>query len=102
MGLARRTIAFPFNGTLDHRLKQITRLAEGVPGGRSDQSLPLGDVARERVPEALWKAHMRKLEIPVVNLEVDCADSRNFSEGQLRTRLEAFMELLESRNGLRS
>jgi benzoyl-CoA reductase/2-hydroxyglutaryl-CoA dehydratase subunit BcrC/BadD/HgdB len=34
--------------------------------------------------------------IPVVNLEVDCVDTRNFAEGQLKTRLEAFMEMLRS------
>jgi len=28
---------------------------------------------------------------------VDCVDSRNFSEGQLKTRLEAFAEMLEGR-----
>ncbi len=30
----------------------------------------------------------------VLNLEVDCIDQRNFSEGQLKTRLEAFVEML--------
>jgi benzoyl-CoA reductase/2-hydroxyglutaryl-CoA dehydratase subunit BcrC/BadD/HgdB len=33
----------------------------------------------------------------VLNLEVDCIDPRPFAEGQLRTRLEAFAEMLESR-----
>jgi benzoyl-CoA reductase/2-hydroxyglutaryl-CoA dehydratase subunit BcrC/BadD/HgdB len=32
-----------------------------------------------------------------LNLEVDCVDKRNFAEGQLRTRVEAFIEMLESR-----
>ena len=35
--------------------------------------------------------------VPVLNLEVDCIDSRNFMEGQIRTRLEAFMEMLDGR-----
>ena len=35
--------------------------------------------------------------VPVLNLEVDCVDKRNFAEGQLRTRLEAFIEMLASR-----
>jgi len=37
---------------------------------------------------------LKELGVPVINLEVDCGDSRNFAEGQMRTRLEAFMELL--------
>ena len=32
--------------------------------------------------------------IPVLNLEVDCIDPRNFAEGQIRTRLEAFLEMI--------
>jgi len=33
----------------------------------------------------------------VLNLEVDCVDPRTFAEGQLRTRLEAFVEMIEGR-----
>ena len=35
--------------------------------------------------------------VPVLNLEVDCVDPRSFSEGQLRTRVEAFVEMLSAR-----
>lgn len=35
--------------------------------------------------------------IPVLNLEVDCVDARQFAEGQIRTRLEAFVEMLLQR-----
>ena len=34
--------------------------------------------------------------VPVLNLEVDCVDERNFSVGQLSTRLQAFVELLQA------
>jgi benzoyl-CoA reductase/2-hydroxyglutaryl-CoA dehydratase subunit BcrC/BadD/HgdB len=40
---------------------------------------------------------LKEIGVPVLNLEVDCVDKRNFAEGQLRTRIEAFMEMLESR-----
>jgi benzoyl-CoA reductase/2-hydroxyglutaryl-CoA dehydratase subunit BcrC/BadD/HgdB len=40
---------------------------------------------------------LKEINVPVLNLEVDCVDTRNFAEGQLRTRIEAFMEMLESR-----
>jgi benzoyl-CoA reductase/2-hydroxyglutaryl-CoA dehydratase subunit BcrC/BadD/HgdB len=42
------------------------------------------------------QAVLKELGVPVVNLEVDCVDTRNFAEGQLRTRLEAFMEMLQT------
>jgi benzoyl-CoA reductase/2-hydroxyglutaryl-CoA dehydratase subunit BcrC/BadD/HgdB len=41
---------------------------------------------------------LKEINVPVLNLEVDCVDTRNFAEGQLRTRIEAFMEMLESQS----
>jgi len=40
---------------------------------------------------------LKEINVPVLNLEVDCMDTRNFAEGQLRTRIEAFVEMLENR-----
>ncbi len=45
----------------------------------------------------ILQQHLREAGYPVLNLEVDCVDQRNFSEGQLRTRLEAFVEMLGQR-----
>jgi benzoyl-CoA reductase/2-hydroxyglutaryl-CoA dehydratase subunit BcrC/BadD/HgdB len=100
-GLARRTIAFPFNGQTDRRLKHIKKLVQAykIDGAINPchWGCRQGTGARGLINEAL-----KELDVPVINLEVDCADSRNFSEGQLRTRLEAFMEVLGSRPGRRS
>lgn len=101
IGLARRTIAFPFNGSADHRLKHIKKLVQAykIDGAINPchWGCRQGTGARGLISEAL-----KELAVPVINLEVDCADSRNFSEGQLRTRLGAFMEVLDSRSGRRS
>jgi len=40
---------------------------------------------------------LKAIGVPVLNLEVDCVDPRNFAEGQLRTRIEAFTEMLAER-----
>jgi len=101
IGLAQRMIAFPFNGSADHRLKHIKKLVQAykIDGAINPchWGCRQGTGARGLINEAL-----RELDVPVINLEVDCADSRNFSEGQLRTRLEAFIEVLGSRPGRRS
>ncbi|MCJ7546312.1 MAG: 2-hydroxyacyl-CoA dehydratase family protein [Deltaproteobacteria bacterium] len=101
VGLARRTIAFPFNGQADRRLKHIKKLVQAykIDGAINPchWGCRQGTGARGLIGEAL-----KELDVPVINLEVDCADSRNFSEGQLRTRLEAFIEVLGSRPGRRS
>ena len=101
IGLAQRTIAFPFNGPAEHRLRHIKKLVQAykIDGAINPchWGCRQGTGARGLISEAL-----KELDVPVINLEVDCADSRNFSEGQLRTRLEAFMEVLDSRPGRRS
>jgi len=37
---------------------------------------------------------MKQINVPVLNLEIDCVDSRNLAKGQIETRVEAFMEML--------
>jgi benzoyl-CoA reductase/2-hydroxyglutaryl-CoA dehydratase subunit BcrC/BadD/HgdB len=100
-GLARRTIGFPFNGPAGKRLKHIAKLARAY---RVDGVInPCHWGCRQGTgSRGLVEAALKELDIPVINLEVDCADSRNFAEGQLRTRLQAFAELLESRRARRT
>ncbi|MCP4024664.1 MAG: 2-hydroxyacyl-CoA dehydratase [Desulfobacteraceae bacterium] len=42
----------------------------------------------------LVSKELRQMDIPVLNLEIDCVDSRNLAKGQIETRLEAFMEMM--------
>ena len=95
-GLARRAISIPFNGNVHRRIRHLQKLAEDY---RLDGAINpchwgcrQGTGARGLISEGL-----KAVGVPVLNLEVDCVDPRNFSEGQLRTRLEAFMEMLEGR-----
>ncbi len=37
---------------------------------------------------------LKDVNVPVLNLEIDCVDSRNLAQGQIETRLEAFVEML--------
>lgn len=45
----------------------------------------------------LLRQACRRAGLPFLNLEGDCIDPRNGAEGQVRTRLEAFLESLASR-----
>lgn len=96
IGLARRTIGFPFNGPASNRLKHIAELARAYKVDGAINPCHWG-CRQGTGSRGLVEAALKEMDIPVVNLEVDCADSRNFAEGQLRTRLEAFVEVLESR-----
>jgi hypothetical protein len=62
---------------------------------------PADVAATARQIDELVEAGLKRAGVPVLNLEVDCVDPRNFSEGQLRTRLQAFMELLQDRRNQR-
>jgi bcr-type benzoyl-CoA reductase subunit B len=44
----------------------------------------------------LQKMVMKELKIPTLMLEADMVDERNFSESQIETRIDAFMETLKS------
>jgi benzoyl-CoA reductase/2-hydroxyglutaryl-CoA dehydratase subunit BcrC/BadD/HgdB len=42
------------------------------------------------------RAVRQKCGIPTLMIEADMTDGRNFSESQIETRIDAFMELLEA------
>jgi len=96
-GMARRAICIPLNGSIQGRINHLQELARAY---RLDGAINpcnwgcrQGTGARGLISEGL-----KDIGVPVLNLEVDCVDKRNFSEGQLRTRIEAFVEMLESRS----
>jgi benzoyl-CoA reductase/2-hydroxyglutaryl-CoA dehydratase subunit BcrC/BadD/HgdB len=88
-GFAKRMLSLPFGPRLD-RLRQLAR------DYRIDAAINpchwgcrQGTGARGLIQRGLAEAG-----VPTLNLEVDCVDSRNFSLGQLETRLDAFFEML--------
>ena len=95
-GLARRSISIPFNGTIETRVEHLKKLARQykVHGAVNpcNWGCRQGTGAR-----GLIEAGLKEIRVPVLNLEVDCVDDRKFTEGQVRTRLEAFLEMLEGR-----
>ncbi len=95
-GLARRAISIPFNGQGRRRVDHLQKMAASfkVNGAINpcNWGCRQGTGARGLIGEGL-----KAVGVPVLNLEVDCIDSRNFAEGQLRTRLEAFAEMIAGR-----
>lgn len=95
-GFAARILSNPVSSPISNRLSNLIRMAkayqvDGVihPGHWGCRQ---GTGARGLVESAL------KAEgLPMLNLDVDCADPRNFSEGQLRTRVGAFIETIAAR-----
>lgn len=96
-GMARRTLSNPLTGNVSRRIANLLRLSRDyrVDGAINpcQWGCRQGTGARGLVEEGL-----RDGGVPVLNLEVDCVDPRPFSEGQLKTRIQAFIEMItESR-----
>ena len=91
--IARRIIAIPFNGPLQQRIAHLTQLACDAKVHGAINPCHWGCRQGTGV-RGLIAGGLKAAGVPVLNLEVDCVDSRNFSEGQLKTRLEAFVEML--------
>ncbi len=97
-GLAARLLSYPLNGPMERRIEHLLRLARDY---RVDGVLApchwgcrQGTGARGLMADAL-----KQIGVGFLALEVDCVDPRQFSEGQLRTRLQAFFEMLLERKG---
>ncbi len=91
--LAQRTITQPIIGPVERRLKVIAQLAKDykIDGAINPAHLGCRQTAGARV---LFKDTLQKVGVPLIHLDVDCVDERNYSRGQTLTRLEAFMEML--------
>ena len=93
--LAKRIITHPIVGPADRRLKVITQLAQEykIDGAVNPAHWGCRQSAGARV---LFKDALQKIGIPLIHLDVDCVDERNYAPGQIMTRLEAFLEMLSN------
>ena len=95
-GIARRAISIPFNGEASRRIDHLKKLAMEykIDGAINpcNWGCRQGTGAKGLITEGL-----KEIGVPVLNLEVDCIDHRSFADGQIRTRMEAFIEMLDNR-----
>ena len=95
-GLAARSMSISFNGANSRRVAHLQDLARRY---RIDGAInPCHWGCRQGTgSRGIVGQGLKEIGVPVLNLEVDCVDPRNFAEGQLRTRIEAFTEMLSER-----
>ena len=93
VGLARRALSIPLTSTAATRVRNLQRLARLY---RVDGAVnPCHWGCRQGTGiRGLLEMGLKEVGVPVLSLEVDCVDERNFAAGQVRTRIEAFMEML--------
>ena len=93
--LASRMLTHPIVGPAERRLEVITQLAQEykIDGAVNPAHWGCRQSAGARV---LFKDALQKIGIPLIHLDVDCVDQRNYAPGQIMTRLEAFLEMLSN------
>ena len=92
--LAKRMITHPLVGPAERRTKILMQLAKDYKIDGAINPAHLG-CRQSSGARALMKDSLQKIGIPLVDLDIDCVDERNFSQEQLLTRLEAYMEMLD-------
>jgi benzoyl-CoA reductase/2-hydroxyglutaryl-CoA dehydratase subunit BcrC/BadD/HgdB len=93
-GLALRLISHPLNGPADGRIAILKKLAKeyAVDGAVNPANWGCRQNCGARL---VMQDTLRDAGVPVINLDVDCVDPSNYFEGQLLTRIQSFMEMLE-------
>lgn len=93
--LAKRIMTHPLVGPANRRLEVITQLAQEykIDGAVNPAHWGCRQSAGARV---LFKDALQKIGIPLIHLDVDCVDERNYAPGQIMTRMEAFLEMLSN------
>lgn len=91
--MAKRIISIPYSLSVTERIKHMQAMAKdyGIHGAVNPchWGCRQGTGARGLISKG-----MKDIGVPVLNLEIDCVDSRNLAKGQIETRLEAFIEML--------
>ncbi|MBW1946268.1 MAG: 2-hydroxyacyl-CoA dehydratase, partial [Deltaproteobacteria bacterium] len=91
--IAKRMISVPYSMDTSERIRHMQALAGDyqIDGAINPchWGCRQGTGARGLISKGL-----KDVNVPVLNLEIDCVDSRNLAKGQIETRVEAFIEML--------
>jgi len=91
--LARRLLSNYWVGTAKRRLGNIVKMVEDYSVDGVIHFAHWG-CRQSNGSVRLIKDTVQRLGIPFLNLDGDCIEERNISDGQLRTRIDGFMELM--------
>ncbi len=91
--IAKRMISIPFSMGTSERIRQMQNLAQDYQIDGAINPCHWG-CRQGTGSRGLISKGMQDINVPVLNLEIDCVDSRNLAKGQIETRVEAFMEML--------
>lgn len=93
--LARKIIKNLYNGSYAYKAKMIGQLADHLKPDAVIHFCHWG-CKQASGGSVLLKEKMQEMNIPMLILDGDGIDKRNSHDGQIKTRLEAFLELIET------
>lgn len=91
--IAKRIISIPYSLGTNERIAHMQMLAREYKLDGAINPCHWGCRQGTGV-RGLTTKGLKDVNVPVLNLEIDCVDSRNLAQGQIETRLEAFVEML--------
>lgn len=92
--LARKMLNNLYNGPYERKIKRVAELVEELHADAVIHFCHWG-CKQSAGGVMLLKEEMRKRGVPMLILDGDAMDRRNSHDGQIKTRLEAFLELLD-------
>ena len=92
--LAGKIIRNLYNGSYSHKAEMVGRFADTLRPDAVIQFCHWG-CKQSSGGSILLKEKMQEMEIPMLILDGDGIDRRNSHDGQIKTRLEAFLEILD-------
>ena len=95
LALAKKIIRNMYNGSYFHKAQMVGQLADTLKPDAVIQFCHWG-CKQSSGGSVLLKEEMQKKGIPMLILDGDGIDKRNSHDGQIKTRLEAFLEMLDT------
>ena len=94
--LARKMLNNLYNGPYERKIKRVAELVEELPADAVIHFCHWG-CKQSSGGVMLLKEELDRQNIPLLVLDGDGMDRRNSHDGQIRTRFEAFLEVLRQR-----
>jgi len=94
--IAKKLVLNIYNGSFERKIEHIVNLIQRIKPDGVVQFCHLG--CKQSIGGAiLLKERLNELNFPFTTIDGDALDKRNNQAGQIKTRLEAFFEILRSR-----
>ena len=94
--MAKKVLSHPLSGKIDNRIKALKKMVSDYDIDGAVLFSHWG-CRQSNAGARIIKDSLGKMGISVLVLDGDCVDRSNSSAGQIKTRLQSYMEILESK-----